>query len=815
MLLFFLISSGILLAGGLSLSILFVATKVPSIENFEKREVAESTKIYDQTGEILLWEIHGEERRTVVPFDKISRNVKNATIAIEDKSFYSHGGFSFLSLIRVLLLNTFQGKEIGSGGSTITQQLVKNTLLTNEHTLTRKLKEIILAVKLEAAYSKDQILNLYLNEIPYGSNAYGIEAAAETYYGKHAEELSLAESAYLAALPKAPTHYSPYGSHRDELEKRKGIVLEQMKDLGFATQEEFDEAQKEKVSFTLQKRSGIRAPHFVMYVRDLLNEKYGEDVIERGGLSVITTLDVKAQEKAEEIISQRSPDIEKNYHATNEALVAIDPKTGRILSLVGSRDFYDIDREGNFNVAVLGRRQPGSAFKPIVYATAFKKGYTPETTVFDLETNFAVSGKPYIPHNFDEKFRGPISFRDALSQSLNVPSVKVLYLAGPKDSIQTAEDFGITTLTDPNRYGLTLVLGGGEVTLLELTSAYGVFANRGLRTDHHAIIQVKDHAGAILEEEKVESRRVLDENIADTMSNILSDNKARTPIFGARSPLYFEDASVAAKTGTTNEYRDVWTVGYSPNLVVGVWAGNNNNSSMTRNVAGYIIAGLWREFMDYELPTLPKESFVQPIPLHAKKPVLRGIWKGSRSYIIDKTSGKLATEYTPPSQQEERIPQEIHSTLYWLDKDNPDGAIPEHPELDPQFQNWEGAVREWAQKMNLLDETNPISSIGQDSTHSPQNWPQIDLDTARHNLSFTTRELLTFYPTIRGTYAISEIDIFTDNEFVKSERGNISMITLDQSVLSLSSGTHTLTLRAYDNVGNRQERKFSFTIGDL
>ncbi|MEK7576276.1 MAG: transglycosylase domain-containing protein, partial [Patescibacteria group bacterium] len=487
------------ISGG-ALWIFFVLVKIPSIDNFRERQVAESTKLYDKTGQVLLWEIHGEEKRTIVPSENISRYVKNATIAIEDSSFYSHHGFSFVSFFRVIVLNALQGKKIGSGGSTITQQLVKNTILTNEQTIARKLKEIIIAIKLERSYSKDEILNLYLNEIPYGSNAYGIEAASQSYFGKSAERVTLAESAYLAALPNAPTYYSPYGNHRKELEQRKNLALERMKSLEFITDEEYKTAKEENVTFNPQQKQGLRAPHFVMYVRELLVEKYGEDMVEHGGLHVITTLDTKLQEKAEEVVNNRAAELQEKFNASNEGLVAIDPKTGRILAMVGSRDYFDIKHEGNFNIT-LAHRQPGSAFKPIVYATAFKKGYTPDTVLFDLETNFAVFGTPYTPQNYDEKFRGPITMRDALAQSLNVPAVKTLYLAGIQNSIETARDFGISTLADASRYGLTLVLGGGEVSPLELTSAYGTFANQGMHCDKHAILEIRDKNNTTIEQE--------------------------------------------------------------------------------------------------------------------------------------------------------------------------------------------------------------------------------------------------------------------------------------------------------------------------
>mgnify|MGYP001573489247 FL=1 len=804
---------GCIVVGGFFLlgAITFLLVETPTIRTFESREVAESTKIYDSTGEVLLWEIHGEERRTLVPFDQISRHIKNASIAIEDASFYSHRGFSPTALFRVLFVNVFRGKPIGSGGSTITQQLVKNTLLSPKQTLTRKAKEIIIAIKLETAYSKDEILNLYLNQIPYGSNAYGVEAASETYFGKSSNELSLPEAAYLAALPKAPSYFSPYGNHRDDLEERKNLVLERMRDLNFINTQDLEAAKKEKVIFLPQKKHGIRAPHFAMYVRELLTKTYGEDLVERGGLKVITSLDATLQEKAEEIATRSGPDIESRFNASNLALIALDPKTGRILAMVGSRDYFDIAHDGNFNVT-LAKRQPGSTFKPVVYATAFKKGYTPETIVFDLETNFAVSGTPYIPQNFDEKFRGPVTLREALAQSLNVPAVKTLYLAGVKDSIRTAEDFGISTLTDPNRYGLTLVLGGGEISLLELSSAYGVFANEGTRTDHHAIVEVRDHTGAILEEEKITSRQVLDQNIARTISSILSDNNARTPTFGARSPLYFEEGGVAVKTGTTNDYRDVWTIGYSPSVVIGAWAGNNNNTSMTKNVAGFIIAPLWREFMNAALTRTSREQFTPPESKTPQKPVLRGIWIGSRSYILDKSSGKLATEYTPLEQQEERVVQEVHSILHWVSKDNPTGPIPTNPEKDSQYWAWEGPVRSWALAQGLTDGISPSpTELGMDSSHLPMYWPQISFPSQEElGIRFKNNQRIEFHPIIRGTYAISEIDIFVDGEFIRSVKGTIGTLVLQ----NIKSGEHSLTLRVYDVVRNKSEKVIPFSVED-
>lgn len=800
-----LVGSALFLFFLLGLSFFFI--QIPTIQDFQNRKIDESTKIYDSTGQVLLWEIHGEESRTVVPFDKISRHIKNGTIAIEDKSFYSHFGVRPLSLFRVIFINPLLGKQIGSGGSTITQQLVKNTLLTPKQTPIRKLKEIIISLKLEQAYTKDEILNLYLNEIPYGSNAYGVEAASQLYFGKSADQVTIAEAAYLAALPQAPSYYSPYGNHRDDLDTRKNIVLTQMKQQGFISQQEYDSAKNEKVSFLPQKKQGLRAPHFVMYIRELLNETYGEDVVERGGLRVITTLDAKLQEKAEEVITRRAAEMESKFKASNTALVATDPKTGGILAMVGSRDYFDIEHDGNFNVA-LAKRQPGSTFKPIVYATAFKKGYTPQTVLFDLETNFSNNSTPYIPQNYDEKFRGPITMRESLAQSLNVPSVKTLYLAGVDNSIETARDMGISTLTDASRYGLTLVLGGGEVSLLELTGAYGVFANQGVRADLYAIQEVKDKDGNTLEKAEVKTSEALDPNIANMITDILTDNNARTPAFGANSPLYFPSGNVAAKTGTTNDYRDVWTIGYSPNVVVGAWAGNNNNTSMSKNVAGFIIAPLWREVMEAAVEERPPESFTEPNIPNPQKPVLRGVWRGSKNYFIDKSSGNLASPFTPDSQKEERVLQQVHSILYWVDKDNPDGPIPSNPASDPQFDNWEAPVRAWAQQMNLQDETGSIPITEQDSTHSPENWPTISLPDDELNKDFGNGNI-EFHPIISAKFGVSKVEIFIDGEFIKSENTNPSTISIPKESLS-DTKDHTLSLTVYDSIGNRKEQEFSF-----
>lgn len=661
---------------------LFLERTLPDPETIATRKIGESTKIFDKTGQVLLYDIHGEQKRTIVPWEQIPANIKNATLASEDNSFYSHKGFDIRGIFRAFFNNLINLK-LSQGGSTITQQLVKNALLGQEKTFSRKIKEIILSIEIERHFSKDQIFWMYLNQIPYGSNAYGVEAASETFFGKKAAELTLGESATLAALIRATTYYSPYGSHVDELLARKDVILLKMKDLGYINDSDYASAIKEKITFVplLEK---IPAPHFVIMVKEYLTKKYGEDMVENGGLNIITTLDAKFQSMAEESVSKYAAINKEKYKAGNAALVAIDPKTGDVLALVGSKDYYNIADEGNFNVAT-ANRQPGSSFKPFAYAVAIYKGYPDSTIIFDLKTEFNPNCTPdglqtkdqygidcYHPQNYDGMFRGPVTIRQGLSQSLNVPSVKVLYLGGVSDTLDLAEKMGITTLSDRSRFGLSLVLGGAEVRLVDLTSAYGVFANDGIRNPWSIINKVETSDGQILEEKQENQTRAVDSQVARVINDILSDNSARAPVFGYSSPLYIPGYNVAAKTGTTQENRDAWVVGYSPSLAVGVWTGNNNNESMTKQGAGISAAGpMWNHFMSQVLPLLPNENFENPTPSNVNKPMLDG------NYIYKKDNGSN---------------QEIHNILYYVDRNNPLGPFPSDPTKDPQFNNWEWPV---------------------------------------------------------------------------------------------------------------------------
>lgn len=663
--------------------VIYLERTLPDPESIISRQVKESTKIYDRTGEVLLYDIYGEERRTIVPWDQIPKSIKDATLATEDADFYNHRGLDFKGIARAFLKNILSGK-VSQGGSTITQQLIKKALLGDERTLSRKIREWILAIKIERQFSKDQIFWMYLNQIPYGSNAYGIEAASRTFFGKPATGLTLGESATLAALPQAPSRLSPYGSHRDELLTRREFILKRMKELGFIDDAQIAEALKDKPVFS-SNLTRLAAPHFVIMAREYLIKKYGKDIIETGGFKITTTLDAKMQSSAEDLVAKYAEVNLKKYKAGNAALVAIDPKTGDVLALVGSKNYFDVEHEGNFNVATASR-QPGSSFKPFAYAAAFQKGYPDYAVVFDAKTEFNPKCTPdssqkkdssgtdcYHPQNYDGVYRGAVTLRQALDQSLNVPSVKTLYLAGVEDTISLAERMGITTLGDRSRFGLSLVLGGAEVRLVDLVSAYGVFANEGVRNPWAFIKKVELSDGTVLEEKKDTPIRVLDTQTARLINDVLSDNSARGPVFGYNSPLYLAGRDVAAKTGTTQENRDAWVIGYSPSLAVGVWTGNNDNTPMTRAGAGISAAGpLWHEFISTSLGDSPAESFTKPDPVLVDKVMLNGNF-----------------QYQPEGKPN----PEVHSLLYYVDRSNPLGPFPENPDRDAQFKNWEWSVK--------------------------------------------------------------------------------------------------------------------------
>jgi len=806
---------------------------LPNPQIIIDRSVIESTKIFDRTGKVLLYEIHGEEKRTVTPIQEIPTQIKNATLAAEDINFYKHIGLDWRGILRALLVNLTRG-NISQGGSTITQQLIKNSILTGERTFTRKIKEALLALVLERKYSKDEILEWYLNQIPYGSNAYGINAAAQTYFAKPLNELTLSEMALLGALPKAPTYYSPYGSRKDELLKRRDWVLERMAEAGFIKQEEAEQAKKEKLNFA-PPRASIRAPHFVMYIKEYLIDKYGENFVEQGGLNVFTTLDWNLQEEAEKIVKEGAEKNEKLVQAANASLVALNPKNGEILAMVGSKDYWSpplpkncrpgLDCRFDPHVNVTTRaRQPGSAFKPFVYATAFKKGYTPETVLFDTPTEFNPNCNPdgtpgplikdpkdcYHPQNYDGKFRGPVNLRQALAQSLNLPSVKLLYLAGMQNTIKTAQTLGITTLNQPDRYGLSLVLGGAEVNLLEMASSFGAFAQEGILHSKTGILRIENSKGVVLEEKKDSSLPALDTEIARTINNILSDNNARVPIFNPRSSLFFPDREVAAKTGTTQDFRDAWVIGYSPSLVAGVWVGNNNNAPMNQAALSIMVAGpIWHRFLEFALKNTPPEEFNKPSAPTVEKPILRGLYRIGQILKIDKISKKLATPDTPPELTEEVSFGEIKTILATLKKEDPLADPPTNPEEDPQFKNWQAGIDAWLAS-NPLPGVKPPQET--DDLHTPAKKPKISIINI-----ISSAEDVEVKLKIKSVFPLQEVLFFLDDELLGSKTSPIigeDLIFSLKTREKIIAGVHKIKTTAYDAVGNQETAEQEWKVSE-
>ncbi|MEK7158552.1 MAG: PBP1A family penicillin-binding protein, partial [Patescibacteria group bacterium] len=644
-------------------------------------------------------EIHGDENRTLIELEDIPESARWATILTEDQSFYEHQGFDLLGIVRAILTNVFRGGK-AQGGSTITQQFVKNAILTTEKSYERKIKELILSYQIERKFSKDEILKLYFNEIPYGSTAYGIESAAQMYFGKQAKNLTSAESALLAALPQAPTYYSPNGSHTDALVARQRHILDLMLKAGKLTKPEWEEARAVDVLKTIQpRRESIRAPHFVFFVREYLTKKYLENTVEQGGLKVITTLDWRLQEIAEDVVKNGVPKYVDSKGGDNTALVSEDPHTGQILAMVGSRDYFDSDHAGNLNHATRPR-QPGSSFKPIVYATAFKMGYTPDTILFDLETDFPGESGNYHPRNYNKKEYGPIPMKQALAGSLNIPAVKTLYLVGISNALDTAEKLGYTTFKDRSRFGLALVLGGGEVTLLDHVSAYATFAREGIRHPTTGILRVEDRNGNVLEEYKKIEERVFDAIPIRQLNHVLSTDSYRSFIFGSGSRLTLPGRPVAAKTGTTNDNKDVWIIGYTPSLVTGIWSGNSDGRKMQSNADGAnVSAPMWNEFMRRALQGSPVESFREAPAVETDKDVLKGKIGTPIKISIDRVTKKKIPEAClatyPPDFVETKEVREAHDILHYVNKRDPRGSAPSDPKTDPYYEYWEKEVRRW------------------------------------------------------------------------------------------------------------------------
>jgi 1A family penicillin-binding protein len=583
---------------GLLLQQLPSPRRLTSKDNF-----AVSTLIYDRHGE-LLYEIYGDQNRVPIKLADLPPHVAQATIAIEDQNFYHHFGFDVLGIIRALKNNlTSQSTE---GGSTITQQLVKNAFLTKEKTLQRKFKELVLAMLTEIMYSKDEILEMYLNYISYGGTAVGIEAASRKYFDKSANQLSLAEASLLAGLPQAPSRYSPFASEPQVARDRQAEVLRRMAEEKFISPLQAQEAMGSQLEFALSK-TDISAPHFVFYVRDLLYEEYGEEMVEKGGLRVYTTLDLDLQETVQASVSAEIADLVR-HRVSNGAALVTKPNTGEILAMVGSKDYFDDEIDGQVNLT-LRQRQPGSSIKPLMYATTFEeKTLNPGSILLDIPTCFQVAGQPeYCPKNYDGSFKGPVTIRRSLGNSLNIPAVKALSTVGVEKFIDQATAMGITTWEDPANYGLSLTLGGGEVRMIDMAQAFGVLATQGVKVPLTPILKIEDYTGEVIAQNNIDERlddlqtltdydqqkagqleRVMHRAPAYLTSHIMQDNNARVEAFGSRSELVIPGKIVSAKTGTTNDLKDNWTVGFTPEFLTITWVGNNDSTPMN----SYLVSGV-------------------------------------------------------------------------------------------------------------------------------------------------------------------------------------------------------------------------------
>ena len=784
---------------------------LPSPNKIIDRSIAQSTKIYDRTGEKILYDIHGNERRTLINIDELPEHVINAAIAIEDKNFYKHGGISIWGIIRGQIVPRLQGKR-AQGGSTLTQQFVKNAILTNERKISRKIKEWILSYQIEKKYSKREILSMYFNEIPYGSVSYGVESAANIYFDKSAKDLTIAEAAILAALPQAPTYYSPFGSHKDELIGRQQYVLDLMADQGYITEEEVKLAKQEELVFNKQKNN-ISAPHFVFYVREQLDAILGERFVEQAGLKVITTLDYEKQEIAENIIKEKTTNYPETYNAHNAALLSLDVETGDILTMVGSRDFFDEEIDGQVNVT-LADRQPGSSIKPFIYTLAFEKGYQPETILFDVETLFKTDSDDYEPVNYDLETRGPVSLKKALAGSLNIPAVKLMYLTGVEDALKLLTNFGYTTIKKAKDYGLSLVLGGLEVKMIDHTNAFATLAREGIKKPTRSILRVEDANGNIIyESEEEKGKRVIEEEIVKKTNNILSDNGARSYIFGENNYLTLGERPVAAKTGTTNDFNDAWTIGFTPHIVTSVWIGNNDNEKMIEGAAGGALAApIWKAYMQKATEGYPLTGFdTYEVDETIEKPMLNGKIAQQTKIKIDTMSGLLATEYTPPTTIQEKIFYKVHSILHYLNKDDPGGETPAKPETDPNYETWEEAVLKWVEEDagQEIDISDPPTEY--DDIHTLAKKPTLVINYPLKNQEITTPNMNIQANAQAKQGNIDRVVYYIDNKFAGASRNSPYQYNYNFSPL-FPNGKHELKILALDKQENFREIKIGFLV---
>ena len=810
------IGLGVVIVGIVLTTVLFAyyAKDLPSPEKVVRRE-GFSTKIFDRNNK-LLYDVFADQQRTPVNISVVPKIMQQATVAVEDKNFYKHSGIDPLTPFRILWNIVSKGRLIG--GSSLTQQLVKNTLLTQERTITRKLKEFILTLQVEKKYSKETILQMYLNEAPYGGTTWGVEAAAETYFGKSVADVSLPEAAILAGLPQSPTQYSPYVG--EKYVDRAIEVLRRMREDGYITVSQETDAKKQVAEVNISTESGmLKAPHFVFYVKQELVDRYGEKVVESGGLKVTTTLDLDLQDQAQKAVTEEIDKV-KYLRITNGAAMVLNPQNGQILAMVGSRGWSDPTYDGKYNVT-LASRQPGSSIKPVVYLTGLRKGYTAATMLMDTKTSFPGGDKPeYVPENYDLKFRGPVLVREALGNSLNIPAVKMVSLVGIADMMQTGYEMGFTTLQptkeNMSRVGLSVALGGGEVRLIDLVSAYSAFANGGKKVEPVAILKVEDKDGKILQEWKAsDGKQVVTPEEAFIISSILADSEARSITFGLRSLLEIPGKTVSVKTGTTNDKKDNWTVGWTPSFIGGVWVGNNDNTSMKEVASGVTGASpIWRRIMLAALRNKTNEQIATPsgiismdvdkisgYPAHdgfasKKEFFIKGTEPSGDDPIhkqikVCKGEGKLANPSDIGSGN-----YDTKEVFYFKEED------PFESTYNPKTNKWQEGILNWLNTQADSKYHPPTDYCG----GSNPLWININEPADKSRVDGNDVKIRV---TVDDTYRVTKTEFWVDGNLKQTIDSGSGELTVN-----LTNGKHRVEIKSRDEKNNEGNRSIDFAVNE-
>lgn len=791
----------------------WVSRDLADISDLDKRASVSASQIFARDGETLLYEV-GDNRRIDVGIDQINPYVYQALITLEDRRYYDHNGWDPIGLTRALWDFVTSGFNLtyAQGASTLTQQFTGNAISGRASSansqigrIQNKVKELILAIRVDQKYSKEEVLEFYLNDIYFGPNYQGVESAAQSYFDKSAAEVTLSEAAILASMPKNPSILT---RDPERLKQRRDHALRGMVEEEYITQEEADAAIAEEIPTLNATVTEINAPHFVFHVLEELQATYGENTLHRGGLKVTTTLDWDKQQKAEQAVEDNIGKVDQ-YGGSNAALVSIDAHTGQVVAMVGSRDFFDRERDGQVNVAT-SLRQPGSSFKPLVYLTSFDKGYTPDTKLMDVETDFLTEAEgKYHPRNYDLGERGPVSLRNSLATSLNITAVKLLYLVGVENVIDIAEKFGYSSFGDRSRFGLSLVLGGAEVTLLEHTSTFATFAREGERHPVSSIMKVEERGGRVLEEWADATDQVLPSESVRMLNSVLSDSGARAGF----NALNLSGRQSAAKTGTTNDYRDAWTMGYTPSIATGVWVGNNDNSEMARGAAGLIVAApIWNQYMNSVLDGTPAEGFNHAQYTSATE-ILGGAIESTVTKKVDSITGELIPDECVDSYPEEYVSEkeykEVHNILHYLHKDSPKAGAPADPRTaDGMYEAWETGVQLWAkadERKNeyLTDETPKVDCTLRSTEYNPTVNMRYLEDGETYSLD-TLQIQARIKPGSGRT--ITTVEYIIDDAVVvdKAEGLDITQpytIESDYTPSALTNGDHTVTVKVTDNLG--------------